>query len=176
MPDHGALTADHFKHQKLVWSGHFHKRQRKNHILYMGNAFPHNYADAGDDERGIAFWKPGQDPEFLSWPGAPKFRVYNLSEILNNPGKFVDNRTFVRINVDLDINYEDAMFLKELFETELNALDVNLINNRSNIDEVDFREGEINFESVDSIVLSHLKTIESTTMNVDTLIKIYQAI
>ena len=41
---------------------------------------------------------------------------------------------------------------------------------------VEIKEDEINFESVDSIVMSHLKTIESTTMNNDVLIQIYQSI
>ena len=176
MPDHGGLNAEHFEHQKLVFSGHFHKRQRKGRILYMGNAFPHNFADAGDDDRGIAFWRPGQEPVFEAWPAAPRFRVYNLSEVLNNPGKYINSQTFARINVDVDLNYEDSMFIKELLERELQALDVSFINNRNNMDDVEYNEDEVSFESVDSIVLSHLKTIESTTMNNETLIQIYQSI
>jgi len=176
MPDHGGLAAEHFEHQQLVFSGHFHKRQRKGHILYMGNAFPHNFADAGDDDRGIAIWQPGQEPVFTAWPGAPRFRVYNLSDVLSNPRKYIDNQTFAKINVDVDLNYEDSMFIKELLEVELQALDVTFINNRNNMDDIEYSEDEINFESVDSIVMSHLKTIESTTMNNDVLIQIYQSI
>jgi len=53
MPDHGELKAEHFKHQDYVFSGHFHKRQVQGAVHYMGNAFPHNYADAWDDKRGM---------------------------------------------------------------------------------------------------------------------------
>ena len=53
MPEHGDLRPEHFKNQDLVFSGHFHKRQKQGKIQYIGNAFPHNYADAGDDERGM---------------------------------------------------------------------------------------------------------------------------
>jgi hypothetical protein len=53
MPDHGQLQGDHFVNQEYVFTGHFHKRQHNRNIHYIGNAFPHNYADAGDDERGM---------------------------------------------------------------------------------------------------------------------------
>ena len=53
MPDHGELKAEDFKHQSYVFSGHFHKRQQQGVVHYLGNAFPHNYADAWDDDRGM---------------------------------------------------------------------------------------------------------------------------
>lgn len=176
MPDNGTLTSDHFSHQKLVMSGHFHKRQRKDNILYVGNAFPHNFADVNDDDRGCMFWKPGTEPEFLSWPGAPKYRVMNLSNVLGAPHAHVDNRTFARIHVDVSLPYEDSVYLKELFEQQLGALDVTFIHNQLSSDQDSINDSQINFESVDSIVLSHLQSIESTTMQKDILIQIYQSI
>lgn len=38
-----------------VFSGHFHKRQQHGNVIYPGNCFPHNYADAWDDDRGCTF-------------------------------------------------------------------------------------------------------------------------
>jgi metallophosphoesterase superfamily enzyme len=176
MPDHGGLNAEHFQHQKLVFSGHFHKRQRKGNICYIGNAFPHNYADVFDDDRGLMIWSPGEEPIFEKWPGAPKYRVYNLTEALQDPTSLIDNKTFVRITVDCDLTYEDSAFIRELFETQLNALDVSFIHGRSDGDDTVLDDSEINFESVDSIVISHLNSIESTTMNNQRLIEIYQSI
>ena len=48
MPDTGELKGSDFQNQEYVFSGHFHKRQVKNNIHYLGNAFPHNYADVDD--------------------------------------------------------------------------------------------------------------------------------
>ena len=175
MPDHGGLNSSHFQHQQLVFSGHFHKRQRKGSILYIGNAFPHNFADAGDDSRGIMFWKPGEEPTFVQWPGAPRFRVFNLSQILADPTAYIDNQTFARITVDVDLSYEDRDFLRELFETQLQALDVSFVS-RAGSDELEFNDEEVSFESVDSIVLSHLATIESASMDRNLLSQIYQSI
>ena len=53
MPDTGELQAKHFEHQEYVFSGHFHKRQQQGKVHYIGNALPHNYADAWDDDRGM---------------------------------------------------------------------------------------------------------------------------
>ena len=176
MPDHGGLGAEHFANQQLVFSGHFHKRQRKGNILYIGNAFPHNFADAGDDDRGLVIWEPGKDPVFEAWPGAPKFRNLTLSQALLDPVGLIDSRTFARITIDADINYEDVAFIRDLFENQLNALEISFIHNRNNMEDFEVDDSNISFESVDSIVISHLKSIESTSMDAATLIDIYHSI
>jgi hypothetical protein len=176
MPDNGTLTTDHFEHQKLVMSGHFHKRQRKGHVLYVGNAFPHNYSDAHDDARGCVFWSPGSEPEFLSWPQAPKYRLYMMSEIIQEPHKYLDALTHAKIQVDVDMSHEDSMFLKQLFENQLGVRDISFLNSGNQMDQQVLPDGKINFESVDTIVLSHLNSIESTSMQKQTLIDIYQSI
>ena len=64
MPDHGQLQSTHFVNQEYVFSGHFHKRQTGRNITYIGNAFPHNYADAGDDDRGMMILEWGSAPVY----------------------------------------------------------------------------------------------------------------
>ena len=175
MPDHGLLNATHFTNQKQVFSGHFHKRQNSGKIWYIGNAFPHNFADAWDDDRGMMFWKPGETPEFLSWPGAPKYRTMTLSQVVANPTKYIDDKTYSKITIDIDANYEDVNFIRELLEHDLGAREVNMITAKINdVDQLD--EDDINFESVDTIVISHLQSIESTAMDKNKLIRIYQEI
>jgi len=175
MPDHGMLNKDHFANQKQVFSGHFHKRQNKGTIWYIGNCFPHDYSDAWDDDRGIMMWEPGIDPTFKSYPGAPKYRTLTLSQVLTDPSKYIDEHTYARITIDVDINYEEANFMKEMFETELKGKDVHLIT--KNLNDLDVDEtADINFESIDTIVISHLKSIESNTIDRQQLIKIYQSV
>lgn len=175
MPDHGGLTQEHFANQKLVMSGHFHKRQRKGKILYMGNAFPHNFADVHDDARGCMIWQPHTEPEFIQWDQAPKYRTWDLSQVLVSPTTYIDERTFVKINVDVQMNYEDLNFVKELFEVQLKALDVTWVHTKVGSD-TEFSDEEITFESVDQIVLDHLNSIESVTMDRELLTQIYQSI
>ena len=67
MPDHGGITAKDISNPEYVFSGHFHARQYKGNIHYIGNAFPHNYADAGDNERGAMFLEWGGEPQYVNW-------------------------------------------------------------------------------------------------------------
>lgn len=175
MPDHGLLNATHFVNQKQVFSGHFHKRQNKGKIWYIGNTFPHNFADAWDDDRGMMVWTPGEDPEFIAWPDAPKYRTLAMSQVVGDPSKYVDDRTFAKITLDIEASYEDVNFIKELLENEINAREVQIITPK-NSDPDMLDEADINFESVDTIVISHLQSIDSNTMDKNELIKIYQGI
>lgn len=175
MPDHGLLNSGHFQNQQQVFSGHFHKRQNKGKIWYIGNAFPHNFADAWDDDRGMMIWSPGNTPQFINWPDAPKYRTLNLSQVVENPYKHIDHKTFAKINVDFSASYEDINFIKELLESEINAKEIQMLTPR--VEDLDILDDiEINFESVDTIVISHLQSIESTAIDKSELIKIYQGI
>jgi DNA repair exonuclease SbcCD nuclease subunit len=71
MPDHSEIKREHFEHFDHVFSGHFHKRQTYNNITYIGNCFPHNYADAGDDARGAMILEWGKKPVYHTWPDQP---------------------------------------------------------------------------------------------------------
>lgn len=173
MSDHGQLNVSHFTNQRQVFSGHFHKRQNKNIIWYIGNCFPHNYSDAWDDDRGIMYWEPGKTPSFKSFPGAPKYRTLTLSQVMSDPTLYIDQYTHARVTIDVAIDYEEANFIKEMFETELNAKNIVMIPKRDEELEVD-ENADIDFESVDTIVISHLQSIESNTIDNQYLVKIYQ--
>ena len=67
MPDHGGIKAEHLTGPEYVFSGHFHKRQYKNNIHYIGNAFPHNYADVFDNDRGAMFLTWDEEPVYVNW-------------------------------------------------------------------------------------------------------------
>lgn len=175
MPDHGTLNKDHFKNQKQVFSGHFHKRQNKGNIWYIGNAFPHNYADTWDDERGIMVLTLGGTPVFKSWPDAPKYRTVSLSKLLKDPGYYIDNKTFIKITIDIETTYEDINFIKEILIKEYNAKEIQLITQKIDNVEID-TNAEISFESVDTIVISHIQSIESNSIDTKELIRIYQEI
>jgi hypothetical protein len=172
MPDHGKINKNHFPNQKQVFSGHFHKRQTGGNITYIGNPFPHDYADAWDDDRGVMLWKPGQTPEFIKYPNAPKYRTLALSQVVADPYGLIDDKTFAKITIDVDLNYEDTNFIREVLEVELKARDVQIVHAKK--DDEDYEDIEINFESVDTIVISHLQTIDSITIDKNELIKIYQ--
>jgi UDP-2,3-diacylglucosamine pyrophosphatase LpxH len=174
MPDHGGLQSEHLTGPEYVFSGHFHKRQYKNNIHYIGNAFPHNYADAGDWERGAMFLEWGKEPEYVNWEQCPKYKTLTLSELLADHANLLDEYTYARVKLDIDISYEEANFIREQFGEQYNVREIALLPIKDNQEE--FEGGDIQFESVNQIVLSQLDTIESTSIKKDKLIDIYNGL
>jgi DNA repair exonuclease SbcCD nuclease subunit len=171
MPDHGGLKSEHLTGPEYVFSGHFHKRQYKNNIHYIGNCFPHNYADAGDFERGAMFLTWDDEPLYVNWPDCPKYRVLALSELLDKHAELLDEYTYARVKLDIDITYEEATFIKEQFAEQYGVRELHLMPVQEEAEEFD--GSEIEFESVDHIVVSQLDTIDSNTISKQTLIEIY---
>ena len=174
MPDHGDISDTHVGGFDKVFSGHFHKRQARKNIWYIGNAFPHNYADAGDDARGMMILEWDQEPEFHAWPNQPKYRVYNLSDVLENPEGLLLPRTHVRIHIDIDISYEEASYIKETLIPQYNLREMTLIPVKGDSVSDDSAQADLKFESVDKIILEGISNIESDFYDIKLLLEIYQ--
>lgn len=174
MPDHGEVRREHFNNFDHVFTGHFHKRQTQKNITYIGNCFPHNYADAGDDDRGLAILEWGKDLVHHAWPDQPRYRVFNLSDVLNNTEAMLMPGMHCRVNIDIDISYEEATFIKETFIDTYRLREISLIPQK----EIDLGEnimlGNIQFESVDQIVTSQITNITSDKFNSNLLLDIYR--
>lgn len=172
MPDHGGLNSGHFPNQEYVFSGHFHLRQQRGNVHYIGNAFPHNFADAWDDDRGMMILEWGGAPQYIAWPDAPKFKTIDLTRLIESPEKYMDKNTFVRITCDADISYEEANYLKESWQETFNLREISLIPSKKEEHTQDW-SGDVHFESVDQIVLTQLAAIESEVVDRQVLIDIY---
>ena len=175
MPDHGEIQLDSFKQYELGFSGHFHKRQQKGNMIYIGNAFPHNYADAWDDERGMMVLEWGGVPEYYTWPGQPTFRTVKLSQLIDDADSIILPKQHLRVTLDIDITFEEASFIKEKFVGDYSIREMTLIAEK--------KDTEINtsidiqaFESVDQIVSSQIISIESDTYDKNTLLAIYNSL
>ena len=172
MPDHGGINASMLRNPDYVFSGHFHKRQYDENIHYIGNAFPHNYADAGDNDRGYMYLEWDKEPVYVNWPECPKYVTCGLVELIDDPAKYLDAYTYARIKLDVDISYEEATFIKENFMDKYKCREIQLVPVKEV--EEEYETGEISFESVEQIVISQLQTIESNTIDTEKLIDIYQ--
>jgi DNA repair exonuclease SbcCD nuclease subunit len=173
MPDHGELQSHHFQYQDYVFSGHFHKRQQRDKIIYMGNAFPHNFADVGDDQRGMMTLEWGGEPKFIDWPDCPKFRVVKLSDLIDNAENIMKSKMYIKVNLDIDISYEEANFIKETFVNDYDIREISLIQDKTNLDGTIDDNPDQKFESVDQIVTEQLVNIDSKEFDKATLLEIY---
>ena len=174
MPDHGEVRVESFGGFDQVFSGHFHLRQHKKNINYIGNCFPHNYADAGDADRGMMTLEWGGTPKYHAWPGQPLYRVLKLSEVIDSAPRLLMPNMHVRVELDIDISYEEANFIKDTFVQDYRLREMALIPVKSTAVDLDMAPGEIKFESVDQIVTDQLTNIESEFYDPKLLLKIYQ--
>jgi hypothetical protein len=177
MPDHGGLKAEDLAKPEMVFSGHFHKRQKKGNVIYPGNCFPHNFADAWDDDRGCMFLDWAGKIDYLPWPDAPKYRTLSLSKLIDEPEKYLADKTYARVALDVGITYEEANFIKETFAKQYDLREISLIPSKKEEHTNDWQQGvDIEVENVDTIVLSQLESVQSETIKKQMLIDIYQGL
>lgn len=174
MPDHGDLKAEHFEHQEYVFSGHFHSRQKKGKIHYIGNAFPHNYADAWDDKRGMMVLdkENNAEPLYLDWQDCPKYRVVKLSELIDKKDTIIKSKMYLRVNLDLPVTYEEATFVKEEFMNNYDIREFTLIPQKHH-EEMQSELDISQFESIDTIVSNEILAIDSNNFDKKLLLDIY---
>ena len=177
MPDHGDLKVEHFKNQEYVFSGHFHKRQKQGKVHYIGNAFPHNYADAWDDDRGMMILdkENNLEPEYINWPNCPKYRTVKLSQLLDDTDNLIKPKMYLRVTLDLPVSYEEANFLKETFITQYKCREITLIPQKQ-IEEISTDLDITQFESVDQIVASEIAELDTENFNKKMLLDIYNGL
>lgn len=173
MPDHGELTADQFLVPDYVFSGHFHKRQQNGKVVYLGNAFPHNFADAWDDERGMMVLEWGGAPKFINWDNCPKYRSLKLSTLLNDTEKIMKGKMHFKVNLDIDITFEEANFLKEKFMEDYDIREISLIQDKTVIEGNSDALADTLFENVDQIVTDSLVNLEDGSFDKNVLLQIY---
>ena len=174
MPDHGELKAEHFEHQEYVFSGHFHKRQKQGKVHYLGNAFPHNYADAWDDARGMMVLDRENDkePVYLNWSDCPKYRTTTLSQLLDPDQDIIKSNMYLRVTIDVPTSYEEAQFIKETYITQYKCREITLIPQKQ-VEEISTDLDISTFESVDEIVSKEITAIDSDNFNKKMLLDIY---
>ena len=175
MPDHGELQVDAFKGFELGFSGHFHKRQQNENMIYIGNAFPHNYSDAWDDERGMMILEWGGTPVYHTWPDQPTFRTTKLSELIDNADAIIKPKQHLRVSLDIDITFEEASFIKEKFIADYDIRELTLIAEKKEL-EINTNIDIQAFESVDQIVSNQIINIDSDQFDKNKLLEIYHSL
>jgi hypothetical protein len=116
----------------------------------------------------------GGEPEYYSWPNQPLYKVMKLSQVIDNAPNLLAPNMHVRVELDIDISYEEANFIKETFIRDYRLREMALMPVKSTAVDVDMAPGDVTFESVDQIVTDQLTNIESEFYDPKLLLKIYQ--
>lgn len=164
---------------KQIFSGHFHKRQRQGNVQYIGNCFPHNFADIDDTERGIALYTFDTDQlDFVDWEDCPKFQKVKLSQLLTGNVDLWQNSR-VKCICDVPITYEDSLTLRpamisgfglrEFLLEESDEISRLLLGDGSEEDSDEDSDEAVD-ETMDELVVKMLKGIESDNIISSTLL------
>lgn len=177
MPDSGELQLDDFANQNYVFSGHFHKRQFQKNVHYIGNAFPHNYADVWDDDRGMMILDRANSaaPKYINWTDCPKYRTVTLSQLIDQQQTLLKSKMHLRVKLDIDVSFEEASFIKETFLTNSDCREITLIPQKQT-EELDSQLDISQFESVDQIVSEEILEIDSENYDKSLLLDIYNSL
>lgn len=178
MPDHGKESDETFSRCEYVFSGHFHKRQRKQlqsgtQIHYIGNPFCHNFNDAWDEARGCVMLDHGKVPEYLNWADGPKYRTANMSDLLEDPLVYLAEEVTLKVNLDIDLTAEEIIFIRETYSKYFKLAEFKTVSNRKNDAAIEMDTG-VQVESVDQVVLDQIKNLDSDTLDKNLLIEIYE--
>jgi DNA repair exonuclease SbcCD nuclease subunit len=173
MPDHGEIKAEELANNEYVFTGHFHKRQNRGNIHYIGNAFPHNFADAWDSERGMMILEWGSEPQYIDWPAAPLYRTTKLSTLIDSMDALCRPKMHLRVSLDIDISFEEANFIKETVMDKYDIRECTLIPEKKDLDGNVSTLEITHFESVDQIVTNQIISIDSENFDTKLLLEIY---
>jgi len=172
MPDHGTVKSAQMANVGHVFSGHFHMRQQRENITYIGNCFPHNFSDAGDDQRGCMILEWDKEPTFYKWDDQPLYQNINLSDLIDKGEDILKPNMSVRVQLDIDVSYEEANFIKETFNDKFGLREISLQAINQNEFEDDNNES-ISFNSVDTIISEQITAIDSDMYKPALLMDIY---
>lgn len=177
-PDHKLFSGP-----KKIFSGHFHKRQGQDNVQYIGNAFPMDFGDAGDVNRGLCTYLVQEDKmEFTDWPECPSYYRTTLSDVMAERWTPLPKMK-VKCIVDVDVSYQEAQELREAMIEAYQLRDFVLEEDREKKqgvlegENVKVTESMLNFTGIDDLVtqqLEVLKTDPNVKVDPDLLISIYK--
>jgi DNA repair exonuclease SbcCD nuclease subunit len=177
--DHGP---DHtlFKSFARIFSGHYHKRQLQDNVAYIGSTFPMDFSDANDAARGVGIFDYKSNKlTFIDWEDCPTYVVCKISEVLENPKKFLKERCTVKCYVDVDLTHEESIELRANWIKKYKLRELTLdegFKMDENLDGDDSLEGDLVFDSIDNIIETKLNTISVDKIDSKELVKIYKGL
>ena len=166
------------KHLDTVFTGHYHGRQLKDNIVYIGTPFPYDFNDANDPNKGMCVFDDATGSfKFIDYS---KVHVLTLSpeEILETDwSKFDLDDVTIRVVVEDDVSREVLDKITDVMETHdfrTNKLVYKPKTDSKVIAEV---TGIDHLMSIDEAVLTHIKEMsDNDSVNKLLLEELYQEI
>lgn len=172
--EHGP-DPDDYKGPRRIFSGHYHKRQHSNNIIYTGNSFAMDFADANDFDRGYAVYDYTKDDiQFFNWKDGPTYIDTTLSKLFENTSILLPKAT-VHCLADVDVDLEESTQLIENFMTKFKLREFKLEEPSLQValEDTNMDISGMETETTDNIVVALLGRVDEPSIKCDTLIEIY---
>lgn len=166
-----------FKGPTRIFSGHYHKRQNKNNVYYIGNTFPMDFGDVNDNDRGFATYEYKTDNlEYHDWHDGPSYIKCNLSELVKKHKTILRNNATVRCYDDLSITQDEYAELREKFTTKYNLREFTIEEKLEEVKIDDFHLEDVNLEDTAILIPQLLNKIQSDKINNQKIIDIFKGL
>ena len=123
-----AFPVSMFSNYKMVFTGHYHKRQCIDNIQYIGAPYQLNFGDAGDSNKGFEVLNLEDGTrEFIRYDKAPKFKKYSYDEIWNLVQNTKESDNFLQnslVKVVVDKKVDNLAKLKTLLYNNFGVIDI----------------------------------------------------
>ena len=169
-----AFRRELFSGYKFVFSGHFHKHQVKNNIIFIGSPYQLNINEANTAKGFVVLDTDREEWKFIEYKGAPEFLKISINDIKNLENINFKNK-FVRIKIDKKI--DEFLKLKYILY-EKGALDV-VPDFESIIEKIEVPENVNDVDmsmSMQDIIYTYIKNIDNEKIDNKKLIKIFDKI
>lgn len=170
-----------YKGPKHIFSGHFHKRQATDQIIYIGNTFPMDFGDAGDNDRGmITYDHDTGEVLFKNWKECPKYVKTTLTDLLDNTVELYPEAR-VKCIIDVPISFEESTELRTVFMDRYNLREFTMEESREINSALLDTETDVDWENaklkgVNELVVEMLQDIETDHIKSELLIQIYRGL
>lgn len=169
-----------FKFPKHIFSGHFHKRQANENIIYVGNTFPTNFGDAGDNSRGMTTYDYVNDEiEFFDWEDCPKYIKTTMSSLAEGKVKLL-HESRVKCIADVSLTYEEVNVIRQTFMDQYKLRELIIEDSEEISNVISGTEAEVgdgtDLTDINDLMLQLLNNIDTPHINNEMLIDIYKSL
>lgn len=172
--DHGPEHTD-FKKCTNIFTGHFHKRQKKDNVYYIGSTFPMDFSDANDTKRGMMIYEYENDKKtFIDWDNAPTYIRCKLSDLLTDPNKHLREKATVSCEADTDVSYDEVLKLQRVLTKKFGLREINIYEPAETYEESEeLDEEDLDSESSSVVVKNLLRKVKSKDIKPKRLIELF---
>lgn len=167
----GEYNPHKFSGPNRILAGHFHLRQEKNNITYIGNCFSHDFSDNNEWlNKGLAILDTDtNDITYLEWNKAPKYLIKRLSTLTQ------DDYTLQHINLkiinDVNLSQLDVSTLESSIQNLPNVVSCSVYPVELDVEYSKTDEQIENIEDLSSLIVTLMTTLEITDIDNGLLIK-----